>query len=50
MNSSEKIIAEFIWLWKEYVLTPDEDLSEDALELKKKLIRTAVGLRDDLTD
>lgn len=49
-NDNDKIIEEFVWLWKEYVLIPDEKLSQDALDLKERLINVVDGLRIDLMD
>lgn len=37
-KSTEEVIGHFKVLWKEYALCPDEKLSADAIELKRKLL------------
>ncbi len=33
----DELAADFIWLWKEYALADDDQLSKDAMELKRRL-------------
>ena len=33
----EELASDFIWLWKEYALVDDSQLSKDAIELKRRL-------------
>lgn len=36
-DAVEKLFSDLIWLWKEYVLAPHEELSQDARELVERL-------------
>jgi hypothetical protein len=36
-DAVEKLFSDLIWLWKEYVLAPHEELSQDARELAERL-------------
>jgi hypothetical protein len=44
-----KLQSDMVWLWKEYALEDDKNLSEDAIELKKyikKLVSEAIEVRE----